>query len=470
LLAAHANLAVLRTLSKARALAAARVGTLIAAPELIALLRRCQAPYPVPTPCAELAVQALQPAALARTAERVATVIAERERLRAALVGLPGVCRVYASAGNYLLVRFADPQSAFDTLLAAGVVVRDQRAAPQLGDALRISIGSPEENDRVLAALSARRACSMTLILFIDRDGTLIEEPSDFQIDAYEKLRFVPQVIPALLKLRDAGYQFVIVTNQDGLGSDSYPRASFDGPNDLMLQIFESQGITFRDVLIDSSWPQDNAPTRKPGIGLMTAYLQDRSIDWARSGMVGDRITDLQFADNLNIRGFQLRTAQFGGVGLAGHRPCAGRRAAHRRCPAQHQRNEDPRRTDLDRAVMHASPPACRSSTTCWNRSASTAASRWTSRPRVTCTSTSTTPSRTPGWPWARPCARRWATSAALAATASPADGRDAGQRCAGLQRPSVFRVRGRVQARAWATCRPSWCRISSARCAMPAV
>lgn len=153
----------------------------------------------------------------------------------------------------------------------------------------------------------------MTPILFIDRDGTLIEEPSDFQIDAYEKLRFVPQVIPALLKLRDAGYQFVIVTNQDGLGSDSYPRASFDGPNELMLQIFESQGITFRDVLIDCSWPQDNAPTRKPGIGLMTAYLQDRSIDWARSGMVGDRITDLQFADNLNIRGFQLRTEQFGG-------------------------------------------------------------------------------------------------------------------------------------------------------------
>ncbi|WP_353101393.1 histidinol-phosphatase, partial [Stenotrophomonas lactitubi] len=126
----------------------------------------------------------------------------------------------------------------------------------------------------------------MTPILFIDRDGTLIEEPADFQIDAYEKLRFVPQVIPALLKLRDAGYQFVIVTNQDGLGSEGYPRASFDGPNDLMLQIFESQGIVFRDVLVDASWPHENAPTRKPGIGLMTAYLQDRSIDWARSGMV----------------------------------------------------------------------------------------------------------------------------------------------------------------------------------------
>ncbi|KAB7768153.1 bifunctional histidinol-phosphatase/imidazoleglycerol-phosphate dehydratase HisB [Xanthomonas maliensis] len=153
----------------------------------------------------------------------------------------------------------------------------------------------------------------MSPILFVDRDGTLIAEPEDFQIDAFEKLRFVDGVIPAMLKLRDAGYQFVIVTNQDGLGSDAYPQAAFDGPNDLMLQIFASQGIHFRDVLIDRSWPADNAPTRKPGIGLMVSYLQDRSIDWSRSAMVGDRPTDIQFAQNLNIRGFQLRTAQFGG-------------------------------------------------------------------------------------------------------------------------------------------------------------
>ncbi len=153
----------------------------------------------------------------------------------------------------------------------------------------------------------------MTPILFVDRDGTLIEEPADFQIDAYEKLRFVRDVIPAMLKLRDAGYQFVIVSNQDGLGTEGYPQASFDGPNDLMLQIFASQGITFRDVLIDGTWPQDNAPTRKPGIGLMLPYLQDRNIDWARSAMVGDRLTDIQFAENMKIRGFQLRTEQFGG-------------------------------------------------------------------------------------------------------------------------------------------------------------
>ena len=150
-------------------------------------------------------------------------------------------------------------------------------------------------------------------ILFVDRDGTLIEEPADFQIDRYEKLRLVAGVIPALLRLRDAGYEFVMVTNQDGLGTDGFPQADFDGPHQLMMQVFESQGIRFRDVLIDASMPADNAPTRKPGIGLALPYLQDRGIDWTRSAMVGDRETDNTFARNLGIRAFQLRTAQFGG-------------------------------------------------------------------------------------------------------------------------------------------------------------
>jgi imidazoleglycerol-phosphate dehydratase/histidinol-phosphatase len=175
----------------------------------------------------------------------------------------------------------------------------------------------------------------MTPILFIDRDGTLIEEPADFQIDAYEKIRFVRDCVPALLKLRDAGYQFVIVSNQDGLGTEKYPQASFDGPNDLMLQIFESQGIRFREVLVDGSWPEENKPTRKPGIGMVLHYLQDRSIDWKRSAMVGDRETDMVFAQNLRIRGFQLKTPQFGGEwdwnGIAHELADAPRRAVVQR-------------------------------------------------------------------------------------------------------------------------------------------
>lgn len=147
------NIAVLRTLSKAHALAAARIGVVIADAALIEVLRRCQAPYPIPTPCAELALAGLSPEAQAETRKRVALVKSERSRLQTALAGLPEVLRVYPSQGNYLLVRFHDAESAFRALLSAGVVVRDQRSAPQLGDALRITIGSPEQNDRTLSAL-----------------------------------------------------------------------------------------------------------------------------------------------------------------------------------------------------------------------------------------------------------------------------------------------------------------------------
>ena len=154
LLPRHENIAVLRTLSKAHALAAARIGCVIADAGLIAVLRNCQAPYPIPAPCSALALTGLDDAALARTRERIALVRAERERLRAALAQLPGVRRVYPSDANFLLVRLVDAEAAFQRLLVAGVVVRDQRGAPQLHDALRITLGTPEQNARVLGVLA----------------------------------------------------------------------------------------------------------------------------------------------------------------------------------------------------------------------------------------------------------------------------------------------------------------------------
>ena len=192
----------------------------------------------------------------------------------------------------------------------------------------------------------------MKPVLFVDRDGTLIEEPADFQVDSYDKLRLFEGVIPALLKLRDAGYEFVVVTNQDGLGTDAFPQANFDGPHALMLQVFASQGIGFREVLVDRSLPAENRDTRKPGLGMVMHYLRDRGVDWARSAMVGDRDTDMVFAERLGIRGFKLRTAQFGGEwdwdGIAHELADAPRRA---------QVQRDTRETrirvqvDLDRAA-----------------------------------------------------------------------------------------------------------------------
>lgn len=148
------NVAVLRTLSKAHAMAAARIGAVIADAELVGMLRRCQAPYPMPQPSIDLACQALGAQARAGTDARVAVVRPERERLAGALCVLPGVRRVYPSQANFVLVRFDDAQHSFDRLLAAGIVVRDMRMAAGLGDALRITIGTPAQNDAVLAALT----------------------------------------------------------------------------------------------------------------------------------------------------------------------------------------------------------------------------------------------------------------------------------------------------------------------------
>ncbi len=146
--------------------------------------------------------------------------------------------------------------------------------------------------------------------LFIDRDGTLIEEPEDFQVDRLDKVRLVPNVIPALLKLQAAGYQLIMVTNQDGLGTDSFPQQDFEGPHNLMLSILNTQGIHFAAEHIDPHFEHDNAPTRKPGIGMLLPYLQSGDMDFQRSAVIGDRQTDMQLADNLGIQGFLLSTDQ----------------------------------------------------------------------------------------------------------------------------------------------------------------
>ena len=147
------HLVILRTLSKAFAMAGARIGAVLGDPEVISVLRSLQAPYPVPAPSASLALEALTDVAQEQARERIGTIIRERQALLAGLARTKGVLRVYPSEGNFLLVRFADATRAFERLLASGVVVRDMRAMPQLGDALRISVGTPEENATMIRAL-----------------------------------------------------------------------------------------------------------------------------------------------------------------------------------------------------------------------------------------------------------------------------------------------------------------------------
>ena len=145
-------------------------------------------------------------------------------------------------------------------------------------------------------------------ILFIDRDGCLIEEPADEQVDALEKFRLMPGVIPALLRLKSAGYRFVMVSNQDGLGTDSFPQDQFEGPQQLLLQILGSQGIAFDAIHIDPSRPEDQSPNRKPGVGMLLDYLRDPGLDRTHSAVIGDRETDLQLAANMGLKGYRIGT------------------------------------------------------------------------------------------------------------------------------------------------------------------
>ncbi|HET9190101.1 MAG TPA: histidinol-phosphate transaminase [Rudaea sp.] len=160
LLSRHDNIAVLRTLSKAHALAAARVGALIAAAPVVALLRRIQAPYPLPAPSIAAALAALEPAALADTDARIARIRGERDRLARSLLALPGVIAVFASAANFLCVRFADAPGAYRALATAGIVVRDVGGYPGLSGCLRITVGAAKENAALLGALGACEAAA----------------------------------------------------------------------------------------------------------------------------------------------------------------------------------------------------------------------------------------------------------------------------------------------------------------------
>ncbi|NIM69387.1 MAG: bifunctional histidinol-phosphatase/imidazoleglycerol-phosphate dehydratase HisB [Xanthomonadales bacterium] len=143
-------------------------------------------------------------------------------------------------------------------------------------------------------------------ILFLDRDGTLIVEPPDEQVDSLEKLALVPGVIPALLRLQAAGYEFVIVSNQDGRGSDAFPEAQFLAPHQKMLDLFASQGIHFAAEHIDPHFESDNAASRKPGIGMLLDYLRAGDLDFTDSWVIGDRQTDLELAANLGVGGLLL--------------------------------------------------------------------------------------------------------------------------------------------------------------------
>ena len=148
----------------------------------------------------------------------------------------------------------------------------------------------------------------MKKVLFIDRDGTLALEPENYQLDALDKLVFYPAVFQYLGRIaKELDYVLVMVTNQDGLGTDSFPEDTFWPTHDFMMTALKNEGINFSEVLIDKSLPADNAPTRKPKTGMLSAYLNNADYDLENSFVIGDRITDMELAANLGAKGILLQ-------------------------------------------------------------------------------------------------------------------------------------------------------------------
>jgi imidazoleglycerol-phosphate dehydratase/histidinol-phosphatase len=143
-------------------------------------------------------------------------------------------------------------------------------------------------------------------VLFVDRDGTLVEEPSDQQVDSVEKIRFMPGVFAALNELLRSDFRLAMVTNQDGLGTASFPMADFEKAHQFIINAFRSQGIEFEQVFVCPHFKKDDCECRKPKTGLVRDFVRDGNVDLAASVMIGDRETDLEFARNLGVRGLRV--------------------------------------------------------------------------------------------------------------------------------------------------------------------
>jgi imidazoleglycerol-phosphate dehydratase/histidinol-phosphatase len=145
-------------------------------------------------------------------------------------------------------------------------------------------------------------------LLLIDRDGTLINEaPPTYQLDSFDKLSFYPNVFEYMTKIAtELDYELVMITNQDGMGTDAFPEHTFWPVQNFVMKSFESEKVIFSNVLIDKTFPPENAPTRKPGTGMLTQYINNEAYDLANSYVIGDRITDIQLAKNLGCKGIWL--------------------------------------------------------------------------------------------------------------------------------------------------------------------
>ena len=233
-----------------------RLGMAFAHADLINVLNKIKPPYNINAATQSLALEALDKSAVKD--KMVQDILSEKENLASALSEVPEIQTVYPSDANFLLVKIADAHGIYQKLIQHLVIVRDRSKVKLCDDCLRITVGTEEENRMFFKIFKRDSELKMEKpkVLFIDRDGTIIvEPPSDFQVDSLEKLAFLPEAISYLRKIsEELDFELVMVTNQDGLGTDSFPEETFWPAHQKMLDILEGENIHFKEILIDRSF------------------------------------------------------------------------------------------------------------------------------------------------------------------------------------------------------------------------
>lgn len=302
LLNKYPNLVILRSFSKFAGLAGARIGYLLSSKELSEKFDAIRFPMGVSFLSYKLAEFVLEKDK-DWIKKQVKNIKQERGRLSKELSKFG--FKVYPSEANFLLVKVGDRAKEVSIKLKEkGIIIRDRSSKKYLEGCIRVTVRSKKENDQLLEALTIILGKSKPKkYAFLDRDGTLIFEPQDtFQIDSLKKLKILDGVIKGLKELKRQGFEFIIISNQDGLGTSSFPQADFEAPQNKMLSIFEENGIKFKKIFVCPHLPSQNCDCRKPKTGLIEKFLKDNLIDKNKSFVCGDRETDKLFANNLGIK------------------------------------------------------------------------------------------------------------------------------------------------------------------------
>jgi len=295
----YPNIIVTRTFSKAFGLPSLRVGYVVASKVYIQELLKVHGPYDVNMIAYTAALASIND--LKGVQEYVSEVMTQSKPMVEKFFTQNKIS-FYSSSANFILFK-PDNNKVEQLLKENGILVRPQDKT-NIENTLRLSIGTVAQMKQLIKVYQSV-VLNKSKYAFLDRDGTIIFEPQDtYQIDSIEKLEILDGVIKSLNELTQKGYELVMVTNQNGLGSSSFPKANFDAPQNKMLSIFNENGIKFKEIFICPDLPSQNCDCRKPKIGLVKNLLIDKS----NSFVIGDRETDKLFAQNLGIKFISMQT------------------------------------------------------------------------------------------------------------------------------------------------------------------